>query len=289
TRVAREPSGAVVARVDGVPIGVGDVANAARRLELAPELALARLEEELLLLAEGERRGVPEGTFDEVARRRAEVRALMLAVEEETPVPPLDEAALRQAFEASGGVVTPERRGTTHVALLGEPGDAGEGPSEAALAAARALQAEVLAGTLGWDALVRELEEAGERARFRGVPAEVRRFDPFARGETTIPAAYRAAVHGELDASGLLAEPLLVGSVALVVRVDPVIPAERVDFAGFVAAREEVAHDNAVSVALQRLVAELAVGRVALEDDAVAAALADDGPLAPLTVPPGGP
>lgn len=287
---SRRARGPVVARVDGVPLGLDDVRELAARLDLEPRDALRRLEDELLLLAESRRRGfgrAPTAT----ERRQGAVRALLAAVEAEVPVPDLDEARLRAAFEAGGDVEAPERRATQHVALLPpeEAAAAGDADLAARRELGRGLLAELRAGSLAWDDLVRPLEASGGVGTVRGTRAQLRTLDAFHAGEATVPEAYRAAAFAGDTRPGVRPDVLEIDGVVLLLRVTDREPERRRDYAAFAESQRARAHAAATSRTLQSLVHERGVGRLELEEQELARLLASDGPFAALTAPPEAP
>jgi hypothetical protein len=103
-RAAREPSrarGAVVARVNGTPIGLEQVRELAQTAGLSPREALSRLEEAVLLEHEAEQRGYQRSALVEQEQRRALVRALLVeAVEAKVRPEDVPEAELRARFDS---------------------------------------------------------------------------------------------------------------------------------------------------------------------------------------------
>ncbi len=83
--VGRGPGGAVVARVDGEPIGLSEVAKVCEETGLTPEEALSRLIDERLLAQYAASRGFGElrATAREVERARA--RAVLIDAVENDP------------------------------------------------------------------------------------------------------------------------------------------------------------------------------------------------------------
>src|SRR5688500_17297584 len=67
--------GQVISTVDGVAITVGDVGRLAEAERITPREALRRLQDDLILAAEAERRGLGDDRRVEQDARRAEVQA----------------------------------------------------------------------------------------------------------------------------------------------------------------------------------------------------------------------
>jgi peptidyl-prolyl cis-trans isomerase C len=116
TRAARGSSkvgGQVVSTVDGYAITVADVEALARAGQMSAREALARLQEERLLMIESERRGFAKTSdVDEVARK-ARVQALLDA---EAAAVVVSDEDIRTAYEKQKGrFEKSERRASVHV------------------------------------------------------------------------------------------------------------------------------------------------------------------------------
>ncbi len=136
--------GSVVSTVDGWPIDVALVRDAARAAEVPPRVALSRLEDEALLAARAERAGL--GDDPEVVRgsRRAAVQALLeREVEARVTADAIDPAELEAAYAAAPErFARPERRRSVHV-LARVPDGAPSSVDDAAEAWIRELHARL--------------------------------------------------------------------------------------------------------------------------------------------------
>jgi hypothetical protein len=92
--------GAVVARVDGAPIGLDEVRELCERTGLAPRAALERLVDERLLVRAALARGYQQSSQVAQEGQRAEVQALLAAEVERGNAPPeIPLAEARERFD----------------------------------------------------------------------------------------------------------------------------------------------------------------------------------------------
>lgn len=132
--------GQVVSTVDGHPITLADVRHAVEITGVEPELALRRLQDELLLTEAARRAGYADDEeARQVARRVAVQRLLAEEVEAAHGPEEVDPAELEAAFEENlARFETPERRASVTVSAR-PPENAPPGAAQAA----RAFAAEV--------------------------------------------------------------------------------------------------------------------------------------------------
>lgn len=197
TRGRATLGGDVVATVDGHPITVAEVEEVAREAGLSPLDALRRLEEEMVLVALAERRGLADDVEAERAARRAAVRAL-LERDIEAPNGPATISA--EDIEARGRQLAPglssgETRRASH-ALIRLAEDAPEARVEAAYRLARRILEQVRAAPEPARALD---EHAGTQGGFE---VEVEHMDAMARDAFLAPFAellFAASSPGVID------------------------------------------------------------------------------------------
>lgn len=167
-----EVEGPIVATVDGEPIGLPEVEDAARRTGLSPLEALHRLEQERVLARRARAAGLESDPEVRSAARRAAVQAL-LADRVEHAVGPSDvtDAQIAALYQSSrSAFVRPERRESVHV-LAALEGDARH--DDAAVTAARRFIEGVIARLSASPDPAHEADAIGAEHRV-GVPYTVR-------------------------------------------------------------------------------------------------------------------
>ena len=213
--------GDVVSTVDGHPITVADVEQAAREAGVSPRRALRALQDELLLARAAERAGFDEARGVERARRQSAVQALLeRAVEAEVGPDQIDPAALEAELDANRTRFDqPERRHSVHLlASLGA--DAPASVEAAAEAWIREKHLEIAAAPAA---------EAALLALRRGLPTDL----PFEVRVEEVPAldrasgadaAYLNAIFSRPDV-GLVTEPVRTSYGWHVIAVTEIEPA----------------------------------------------------------------
>jgi hypothetical protein len=215
-RGSSKVGGAVVSTVDGHPIHVADVEEVARASSLSPHEALERLQAELLLMSEAERRGVSGAEIEAVAVR-ARVQALLEAEAAASAAP---ESDVREAYEKDARFHKPERRVSVHV-LARVASTAKPQEVEAARAIAAAAIPEV--GRSSIDELRRRYASTIGSV---GVKAEA--LPAFDRKAPLAP-EYSAAMFS-LSAPGVVPEPVRTSFGWHAIRVTEIIPAEETPY-----------------------------------------------------------
>lgn len=150
--------GEVVATVDGVAVRRADVAELVAGSDLSPTEALRRLEDEVLLAREAERRGYGErGEVRRVSDRLA-VQVLLADIERELGPEAMPPSEVRAAFDRSNDPTREEARRGHHVVIRVPPeiprgGEVDEAARQHAVAALTEMAyADRPEGFAGWDA-----------------------------------------------------------------------------------------------------------------------------------------
>ncbi len=195
--------GPIAARVDGEPIAVSEVEEAARATGLTPTEALRRLEQERALLHRAAHVSLQADAEADDASRRASVQALLhdrveAAIDEST-IEDTEIAARYRASRASW--MQPERRGSVHV--LAAPQN-----DEARAAAERFIRACIarLAGSTDPAGEARAI--AAEGAAGRSFTLTVEALPPTTR-QARIEEPYLAALFAIPSAPGVAPEPVV--------------------------------------------------------------------------------
>lgn len=242
--------GRVVSTVDGVGITLEEVERVARAEGVPPRQALRRLQDDLLLAAEAERRGFGRDRETAGRLRAAGVQKLLEEeVERSVPESSIDDAAIARAYEQHRErYVQPEKRGSWHaLARL----DAGATPE--ADAAARAEIAAVLA---------RLRAAADPAAELRAMQADspreltIEEVPPLAR-DADAERAYLDALFARAE-PGVHPEPVRSGYGWHAIVLTEIVPARNVSLAD---ARAELHRSLLVfrrRVRLEQLLARLA-------------------------------
>lgn len=196
--------GDVVSTVDGHPITVAEVEQAAREAGVPPRRALRELQDELILARAAERRGFDAATEVERARRQSAVQALLArGVEAEVGPDRIDPATLEAEFEANPGRFDrPERRRSAHLLASVGP-DATPSAAAAAEAWIREKHAEIAAAPDPAAAILAIRRNPPTDLPFTVSVEEVPGLDRDAGADP----AYLAALFSRDDA-GLVAEPV---------------------------------------------------------------------------------
>lgn len=254
----REPTGPVVATVDGVPITVAEVEDVVRRTGLGPREALTRLEEEVVLsrAAAASEGALLEDPEVEAVARRAAVQALIAReiegrIRAETLDP--EEVRARLAHDAPM-FAQPERRAS--ISILARPDR--DAPPEAEAACerfARRVAAE-LASEADPAAAAQRYADENDPARTFGVVVEN---VPAARLRGDVAEPYADALFA-MPAPGLVAEPVHTRFGWHVVILTEIVPAWEMPLeeAEAVVRRQMVAEARAVALEAleERLLAE---------------------------------
>jgi len=189
----------IVSRVDGSPIAARDVEQLALAGQLSPELALRRLQAEVLLADEAERRGYAAQPQPALASRQAKVQALLARDVEAVDV---SDSELNAAYESQRArFEQPERRRATHVLAAFSRA---QGASASAEAAARQFIERVIA----------RLQDTSDRAatlaslRTEGAEVQARVEDlPLAAADGTFVPAFTHALFSVAE-PGVVPQPV---------------------------------------------------------------------------------
>jgi len=215
-RGAAKVGGAVVSTVDGHPIRIADIEAVVRRSSLSPREALERLQSELLLMGEAERRGVSGAAIEETAVR-ARVQALLDA-EAAANVATDDE--VRAAYERDPRFHKLERRASIHV-LARVKRTAKREELEAARAVAAAAVPDL-------ERLSFEELSARYSGKIGSVAVKAEKLLPYDRNAQLAP-EYREALFS-LEAQGVVREPVQTNFGWHVIRVTEILPEEHTPY-----------------------------------------------------------
>jgi parvulin-like peptidyl-prolyl isomerase len=261
--------GQVVSTVDGVAITVDDVRRRAEVGRIAPREALRQLQDDMLLAAEAERRGLGRDPRVVQDARRAAVQALLREqVEASIPESSIEPDAIARAYQRHlDQFQQPERRASKHV-LVRVPPDAPPEADRAARARIEGLLTEVRAvpDPTAW---------IDERLA-AGVPGLVIEEVPGLTRHDQADAAYLEALYA-LPAPGLVPGPVRTGFGWHAILLTEVIPARNVTLEEATPELRRSVLDSRRRARVAELIEETA-GRTAVEpnQDAVRAALARD-------------
>ncbi len=218
-RPKKRAEGPVVASVDGEPITLAEVEELVHATKLTPHEALARLEEERLLVAYAAQRGYGQGQDRPRDLKQARVRALLSRVVEAGNAPEdMPSAAVVERFETvKTRQSRPEARAVTHVLFKLDPPSSDEKASAAAASFLREVATKETseAGL----AFMQEVPAKGERG---GVP--VVRESLSARKDGTLEAPFVDAVF-ELDEAALVPRVARTSYGYHVIWVTAIVPA----------------------------------------------------------------
>lgn len=205
----------VVARVNGRPIGAGDVAARMSKHDVDAQTALEALIEEEVLLREAHRRGV---TLSPEARRRVErtmVRAMLRDFEEGLTPESISAREVRAEFEAhEDKMQIPERRRSWHILVKGN--------DEGARDVASSILEEVGAAEAPRDVFERY---ATGRAAERDVEVKAEELPPISK-RANIEKGYKDALF-EQKATGLITKVVETSYGFHVIALTEIVPAER--------------------------------------------------------------
>lgn len=264
--------GDVVSTVDGHPITLAEVEQAAREAGVPPGQALRVLQDELLLARAAERRGFDGASAVERARRQSEVQVLLeRVVEAEVGPDRVDPAELEAAFDSSPGrFARPERRQSAHVLAQVSP-DAPPAVAAAAEAWAHGKHREIAAAADPLAAILALRRSPPTDLQFEVTVEEVQALE---RGASVDP-AYLAALFSRPDV-GLVADPVHTVFGWHIVAITEIEPAWTATHDEALATLRDERVVSLRAEALEALVRRLASERtVAVEHDTLRALLSD--------------